>query len=120
MIVADVFTFELELLVLERFAEDFLQALEFHLEFLDVYRRNVESSLHFLVVHGRDQRTVNFAFADGLDACLVVRYRGLEEVKNIFEMPVWKSRDRECAEFSGLSVCILAVGNIRENVGLYS
>lgn len=88
MIVADVFTFELELLVLERFAEDFLQALEFHLEFLDVYRRNVESSLHFLVVHGRDQRTVNFAFADGLDACLVVGYRGLEEVKNIFEMPV--------------------------------
>ena len=84
----DVFTFGLEFLVLEHSAEESLQALEFHLEFLDVDRRNVERGLRFLVVHRRDQRTVNFAFADGLDACLVVRYRGLEEVKNIFEMPV--------------------------------
>ena len=92
MIVADVFTFELELLVLERFAEDFLQALEFHLEFLHVDRRNVEGSLHFLVVHGRDQRTVNFAFADGLDAGFFVGNRALEETQDIFKVPIFQTR----------------------------
>ena len=72
LIMEDVFTFGLEVLVLEHSAEESLQALEFHLEFLDVDRRNVERGLRFLVVHRRDQRTVNFAFADGLDACLVL------------------------------------------------